>query len=355
MKNRSCRTSIWALMLLGAWEAVAWSHVSDTKLQEALDSSAYTLVAFVMPSHDASKALEPEWLSLEKTEKDENIVSLDCAAQPKFCRDLDVLSYPAIRLYHRDGRMNRYRGERKARDIGTFLHRVLHPAILPANEHTLGTMTLLDDIVIVGHIHPDDDDLYDRFTRLAKQYHDRYSFIMSSAPAADQPKSAQTSLLACYSNLDDTKFTTSETATVHALDEFIKLCAEPLIPELTRRNEGHYAQTGKSILHYFTATTDSKDRFRDEMRPLAKKYAEFLHVAITDSAEYPDMPAMVGLKPGTKTGMALENTNTGEMFPYTKGAKTISAKSVEDFLDRIIDGKVKPWSGGRDGRGHEEL
>ncbi len=29
------------------------------------------------------------------------------------CRQLDALSYPAIRLYHRDGRIDRYRGERK--------------------------------------------------------------------------------------------------------------------------------------------------------------------------------------------------------------------------------------------------
>jgi protein disulfide-isomerase A1 len=65
---------------------------------------------------DGSKILEPEWISLQEKEKDENIVSFDCEAHPLFCKGLDVASFPSIRLYHRDGRMDRFRGERKSRE-----------------------------------------------------------------------------------------------------------------------------------------------------------------------------------------------------------------------------------------------
>jgi protein disulfide-isomerase A1 len=64
----------------------------------------------------ASKSLEPEWKDLLKLDEKsaDNMVSFDCAANLKTCKDLDVVSYPAIRLYHRDGRIDRYRGPRKA-------------------------------------------------------------------------------------------------------------------------------------------------------------------------------------------------------------------------------------------------
>jgi protein disulfide-isomerase A1 len=114
-----------------------------------------------------------------------------------------------------------------------FLHRVLHPAVIEADEHTAGSMTLLDDVVIMAHPHPDDSVLYRRFKDLAKQYRDRFSFVISSPIQAS-------SALTCYNNLDDEKHGTSEVATVQALEDFVKLCSEPLIPELTRRNEAQY-------------------------------------------------------------------------------------------------------------------
>ena len=53
---------------------------------------------------------------MQKSQKeDPNIVSFDCSEHLKFCKDLDVTSFPTIRVYQRDGRMYRFRGERKAR------------------------------------------------------------------------------------------------------------------------------------------------------------------------------------------------------------------------------------------------
>jgi len=63
---------------------------------------------------DASQALAPEWEAVQKAAKDPNMLSLDCAISPELCRELDIASYPAIRLYHRDGKMVRHRGERRA-------------------------------------------------------------------------------------------------------------------------------------------------------------------------------------------------------------------------------------------------
>ncbi len=104
----------------------------------------------------------------------------------------------------------------------------------------MGSFSLLDDVVVMGHPHPDDWDFYDRFRTLAKKYRDRFSFVVSG-PISD------TSALVCYNNIDDVKHTASDTTSVGAFDRFTKLCAEPLVPELTRRNEAHYTSVGISL------------------------------------------------------------------------------------------------------------
>ncbi|KAK3684074.1 hypothetical protein B0T22DRAFT_520548 [Podospora appendiculata] len=317
-------------------------------LQETLGSSAYTFVA----CEDESKALETEWVDMEKTENDPNVMSFDCEAHLKTCKDLDVVSFPAIRLYHRDGRLDRYRGERKTRDMGLFLHRSFHPSVLDTDENTLGPMSLLDDVVIVSHAHPDDWPFFERFTALANRYRDRYTFLRSPSPNGG---SHTASSLSCYNNLDDERHATTAIETVDALDAFVSLCAAPLIPELTRRNEARYTGSGKSILHFFAAGDAQKETFRHGMRDLAKKYAEFLHVAVTDVDDYPEMPKVMGLEAGAKTGLALENPNTGEVFPYPAG-RSISPREVEAFLNEVIEGKVKSSKAGQaNGRVHEEL
>ncbi len=106
----------------------------------------------------------------------------------------------------------------------------------------MGPFSVLDDVVIMGYHHPDDWDFYDRFRTLAKKYRDRFSFVVT------RPISG-TSALVCYNNIDDVKHTASDTVSVGAFEKFTMLCAEPLIPELTRRNEAHYTSVGISVHH----------------------------------------------------------------------------------------------------------
>ncbi len=63
-----------------------------------------------------SKALEAEWKEVLKSAGDQAgyMASFDCSANLEACKGLDVASFPAIRMYHRDGKIDRYRGPRKA-------------------------------------------------------------------------------------------------------------------------------------------------------------------------------------------------------------------------------------------------
>lgn len=66
----------------------------------------------VETKRENSKKLLKEWKTVKK-----NIASsamIDCVAASSFCHEMDVVSFPAIRLYKKDGPTTRYRGPRKA-------------------------------------------------------------------------------------------------------------------------------------------------------------------------------------------------------------------------------------------------
>ena len=118
-----------------------------------------------------------------------------------------------------------------------FFHRALRPAVFEADARNLDGFLGSDTIVFVAHIADEDNSAYVRYKALAKQYRDRYSFAIG--PAAEE-----TSILRCRNNIDDEEHTLNELWRVEALDNFVKMCSEPLIPELVRRNEEYYSLVG---------------------------------------------------------------------------------------------------------------
>jgi len=91
-----------------------------------------------------------------------------------------------------------------------------------------------DDVVFMGHFVADDTSGYERYQSLAKYYHDRYSFGIIPSPAKEQ------SSIQCKNNLDAEEHILTELWRVEAFENFVRMCSERMIPEITRTNEMNY-------------------------------------------------------------------------------------------------------------------
>ncbi len=97
-----------------------------------------------------------------------------------------------------------------------------------------------DDIVFVGKFLPEDASGHQRYRSLAQQYRDRFSFGIHMNSAKDRSE------IRCWNNLDDEEHVLTELWRVEAYETFVRMCAEPLIPELNRRNEGDINQVTRA-------------------------------------------------------------------------------------------------------------
>ncbi len=121
--------------------------------------------------------------------------------------------------------------------IVSFFHRAVLPTVFEVrgefDERFLGS----DDVIFVGKFLPDDEHAHERYKTLAKQYRDRFTFA-ASIPVQEQSQSS----IMCRNNINDEEHTLTELWRVEALESFLRLCSEPLIPEITKKNEERYAQ-----------------------------------------------------------------------------------------------------------------
>ncbi|EPE07997.1 gcd10p family protein [Ophiostoma piceae UAMH 11346] len=316
--------------------SAAWSHLSASGFREAVKRD-HTLVAFV--------ELEIEWASVEV--QGVHTATVDCSQETGLCDELDVASYPALRLFHGDGRVRRYRGPRRSYDIAAFLRRSLRPTLSSVDSANTTTFSAIDEAVFIARYSGATYALPDRFASLARTYSDRYSFAVG-------PPSAVPSVT-CYNTQDGEQHTLTDLdlAMTAALNNFVRLCTTPLVIELTRRNELQVFGSGRSLVHYIYHGDDERRTYTDMVRPLANKYREYLSFTTVDADEYgDDMMVSLGLAGGAGSALAVQNPANGDVFPYT-GNGAISVSTIEGFLIDIIQGTVKPWS--PSGPLHDEL
>ncbi|KAF4828500.1 Protein disulfide-isomerase [Colletotrichum tropicale] len=120
-----------------------------------------------------------------------------------------------------------------------------------------------------------------------------------------------------------------------------------------------HLSAGKSLVYFFASDDNRREEYSSDIRQLARNFQEYLNFVTVDSSEYPDMLVGLGLPRDVSEALALQNPQTGQIFPYIG---KIDAKSVEGFIVDISEGNIQPRDGQlpvaeQDGVqiGHDEL
>ncbi|KAK1953534.1 hypothetical protein LY78DRAFT_675157 [Colletotrichum sublineola] len=320
-------------LLALAGTGLGWQHKTEAQVRDALKSNEFSLVAFVA-----------HWSAVE--EAIPTALSVDCPASPSLCADLDVVSFPAIRLYRQDGTKHHFRGPRKASEIAAFVRRMLRPAVtLLDKEESATAFRDEDDVVIIAHAAESETNLRERFAAMAERYRDRHTFGLVTIDEAP-------GRIGCYNNGDGAYHMTSELDEVGAMEGLLRTCASQLVPRLTRRNEAEHMSTGKSLAYFFSKKGGDLDAWTSAVKPLARKYHEYITFVTVDLGEYPEMQALFGLHADAAEGFALQNPSVGLAFPF-KGGK-ITVEAMDRHILDISEGNADAWQVGSPAPEEEE-
>ncbi|PTB75832.1 ER-resident thioredoxin [Trichoderma longibrachiatum ATCC 18648] len=306
---------------------------------------AYGLLAFVAPKLETSKALLKEWQTVQQNVA--STATIDCPSSPKLCQEMDVVSFPAIRLYQKDGSMKRYRGSRRAAAIESFVKRALEPSVQDIPGQQLAGFIASDDFVFIAKLLGESESINAHYRVFADEYSDRYSFGITTSD------SLASNGVWCYNNVDGTQHAATDLNDPNALKKLLNLCTAEIIPQLTRRNEMTHLSSGRSLVYYFSNNEADREAYVKSLKPVAQRYAEFLQFVTVDSREYPDMPRNLGVR--SAGGLAVQNVHNGQIFPF-RGDAALPGQ-IDQFIVAISEGRAQPWDGRFDQaeEAHDEL
>ncbi|KAH8747544.1 thioredoxin-like domain-containing protein, partial [Hyaloscypha finlandica] len=331
------------LDLIAAKSALGWNHVSRAKFEYIVSEEPLALVAFVAPWTEPSKALEAEWLAATSQTKTA-LLSVDCKAEATLCQEQGVISYPAIRVFDRNEKVRRYKGSRKASAIVSFLNRAVLPVVSTLDQNNITEFKFGDEAVIIAYIPEEEKTLKAAFVELASRNHDKFTFGIASDKSLAKAVNIQIPSVVVHKPKEGEQEVLPGPSGIDALESFLETATAPSIGEFTRKNELKYMRAeikaGKSLVYYFARTFKDRETYRESLKPLAKKFKEYLNFVTVDAVEYGHMLPDLGIQDTGSPALAVFNPMYGQAFPYDQ--KKITPETVDSFVMDIVQGKVQP-------------
>ena len=113
-------------------------------------------------------------------------------------------------------------------------------------------------------------------------------------------------------------------------------------------------KSGKSLIYIFTLSEEESASFGNMLRPLAKRYREYLSFVTVDAVEYLPMAKSMGLRAETFPGLVIQNPILGQIFVFDE-MQAIKVDSVERFILDIVQGRKQPNTVSNERKEHTEL
>jgi protein disulfide-isomerase A1 len=228
--------------------------------------------------------------------------------------------------------------------------------------------------VVIAYIPEEQTTLRSAFTELAYKNHDKFTFGLVADKSLAQAENLQVPSVVVHKLREGEQEVLPGPSGIDALEKFLETATAPPIGEFTRRNELKYmkaslallsskifqlnlqSQAGKSLVYYFAHKPQDLDNYRETLKPLAKKFKEYLNFVTVDAAEYGHMLPALGLQDTGAPALAVFNPMYGQVFPHDQ-KKKITPGVVEGFVMDIVQGKVQPLGagGGGENKKHTEL
>jgi protein disulfide-isomerase A1 len=254
--------------------------------------------------------------------------------------------------------------------IVSFLNRAVLPVVSTLDQNNITEFKSGDEAVIIAYIPEEEKALKAAFVELASRNHDKFTFGMASDKTLAKAANIQIPSVVVHRPKEGEQEVLPGPSGIDVLERFLETATAPSIGEFTRRNELKYMKAsslsfptksqltieikaGKSLVYYFAPTSQDRETYRESLKPLAKKFKEYLNFVTVDAVEYGHMLPALGIQDTGSPALAVFNPMYGQAFPYDQ--KKITPETVESFVMDIVQGKVQPLGAGGEELRHTEL
>ncbi|RTG82244.1 protein disulfide-isomerase A1 [Schistosoma bovis] len=322
--------------------------LNKKNFDDVIKNNKFVLVEFYAPWCGHCKALAPEYSAAAKKLKDKGslvkLAKVDATVEEELAFKHGVKGYPTLKFFRNEQPID-FGGERDSDAIVNWCLRKSKPPVeyiesLDSCKQFIDKAT----IAILGFIKDTDSlDLAD-FEKVADELDDADFAIANSSDILTEYGITQTPKIVLFKNFDDNRVEyTGET--LENLKHFVQVESVPLVSEFSQKTAGIVfgSPIQKHIVFFLSKSTDHSDLV-GKLTEVARQFKGKLHVI------YVDVDVENNLRVLEFFGLSKNDAPTyriielgEETTKYKPDTNDYSVSAMSDFVQRTIDGKVKPF------------
>ncbi|KAJ5371229.1 protein disulfide isomerase [Penicillium cataractarum] len=328
-------------LLLVTLTPKAWSKLIEANSDSFnAQSSAYavSLATFCLSNYKPCDDIRGELKSAAETLQNYNynasLISIDCGSQADICRELDIISYPTLRIIS-NGSISRYRGSRDSQSIFSRLIKELNPLVWPLEDGYLEDIKSLSIPALVIHVEENDHLTRQLIQAIAPDF--RGSIVMGIVAHSmqDDPVERDLPFVDVYHPMDEVTRTFDGPVDQKTLDDFAQRLSRPLVGRFDPTTSETYEKS-KVPLVYICADTDRERKEVAELvRSVATKNHGSLHFATLDTQRYGFHAYQLGLDIDKLPGLVIQDFLGKATFPLDQ-EEPITAELVDGFISSLF-------------------
>lgn len=315
--------------------------------KEAIADNEYLLVEFYAPWCGHCKSLAPEYAKAAQTlaEKESTIKlgKVDATVEGPLAEEYSVRGYPTLKFF-RNGAPVDYTGGRQAADIVSWVNKKTGP---PAKDLTTveeaEAFLKENEIAIIGFFKDQESEEAKTFIGAANAM-DSFAFGITSNADVIAKYEVKDGAVVMFKPFDDKKSVFDGELNLDNIKKFAQVESLPLIVEFNHESASKiFGGSIKSHLLFFVSKEAGHiEKYVEPLKDIAKQYRdEILFVTISsdeeDHARIFEFFGMTKEEVPTIRLIKLEE----DMAKYKPESNDLSAETIEAFLKKFMDGKLK--------------
>lgn len=324
--------------------------LQTSNFDQALKDNQYILVEFYAPWCGHCKALAPEYAKAAQKLADEKseikLAKVDATEQTELAEKYEVRGYPTIKFF-RDGKPVDYQGGRQATDIVNWLNKKTGPAAKQLDSADDSKAFIeKDEVVVVGFFKDATSAAGKAFLEVAAEIDDVPFGITSNSDVFSEHK-VDGDHVVLFKKFDEGRndLKAGDDLTAEKVKNFISANQLPVVIEFTQESAQKIfgGEIKNHLLYFVSKKADDFTAKMDDYKKAAETFKGkvlFIYINIDDD-DNQRILEFFGLK--SEECPAVRYITLGEdMTKYKPTKDALDTKSIESFVQDVLDGKVKP-------------
>ncbi|PMD60594.1 uncharacterized protein K444DRAFT_527855 [Hyaloscypha bicolor E] len=279
--------------------------------------------------------LKPEFEAAAEVLKKRDIacISIDCSLENKTCIANHITSYPTIRIFHGPEKFTRYRNERKAPNIISYMIRDSLPLVLEVTTDNIEEVLLMGTSTLIAYIDEDDQKSRSVFTSFAEAHQNEFIYGITSNLTLAKSNVQKAPFVIVYSPLDQVNPIFKDTFSLDKLEAFANKYSTPLIGTFSL--ETYYAYT-EALPPSSPCTPSDHSSLLSLLKPIAEKHKSKLNFATIDATKYRFFAKALNLATDKFPAFVIEDTVSGDTAPFDQDEE-VTGQKIEGFVQKYFE------------------